>query len=235
MLICFLSFSLSFARGLPKDSFSIDNAIISMNARRYSLFIDPQGQANRWIRSMEDEKTALKVVKQTDDTFIRTLSTALQIGLPILIENVGEYIDNVLEPVLLKQVYKSGVRTMIRLGSEVLSFDPAFRLYLTSKLHNPHYPPETITLVTVINFAITSEGLQDQLLATVVGWEEPELEAERSELILKSAENQRQLQLIEDKILERLGSASGQVRADATQLQLSSVNRRWCRSGVSPR
>jgi len=201
-------------QGLPKDSFSVDNAIISMNSRRYSLFIDPQGQANRWIRNMEDEKTALKVVKQSDDTFIRTLSTALQIGLPILIENVGEYIDNVLEPVLLKQTYKSGVRTMIRLGSEVLAFDPSFRLYLTTKLQNPHYPPETSTRVTLVNFAITPEGLTDQMLSTVVLCEEPELEAERSELVLKGAENQRQLQLIEDKILERLNNSSGMLLDD---------------------
>lgn len=93
--------------------------------------------------SQEDEKTALKVVKQTDDTFIRTLSTALQVGLPILIEGVGEYLDNVLEPVLLKQTFKSGVRTMIRLGSEVLAFDPAFRLYITTKSDNDSCEPRT--------------------------------------------------------------------------------------------
>lgn len=199
---------------LPRDSTSVDSAIIATKSLRFPLFIDPQGQANRWIKNLEDEKTALKVVKQTDDQFIRTLSTCLQVGLPILIENVGEYIDNVLEPVLLKQTFKSGVRTMIRLGSEVLAYDDAFRLYITTKLHNPHYPPETSTKVTLINFAITPEGLQDQMLACVVSQEEPELEIERSELVLKNAENQRQLQLIEDKILERLQDIKGQILDD---------------------
>lgn len=36
--------------GLPNDNFSIDNAIIMSVARRWPLLIDPQGQANKWIR-----------------------------------------------------------------------------------------------------------------------------------------------------------------------------------------
>ena len=39
--------------GLPTDNFSIDNGIIIFNSRRWPLMIDPQGQANRWIRNME--------------------------------------------------------------------------------------------------------------------------------------------------------------------------------------
>lgn len=34
-------------------SFSIDNAIIVSNARRWPLMIDPQAQANKWIKNME--------------------------------------------------------------------------------------------------------------------------------------------------------------------------------------
>ena len=36
--------------GLPNDSFSIENAIILDRSRRYPLCIDPQGQANKWIK-----------------------------------------------------------------------------------------------------------------------------------------------------------------------------------------
>lgn len=38
--------------GLPRDAFSRDNAILMERSRRWPLFIDPQGQANKWIRSM---------------------------------------------------------------------------------------------------------------------------------------------------------------------------------------
>ena len=34
-------------------SFSLDNAIVVTNSRRWPLMIDPQGQANKWIKNME--------------------------------------------------------------------------------------------------------------------------------------------------------------------------------------
>ena len=45
--------------------------------------------------------------------------------------------------------------------------------------------------VTLLNFMITSEGLQDQLLGIVVARERPELEEEKNALIVQSAENKK--------------------------------------------
>lgn len=38
--------------GLPADEFSTENGMLTTMGRRWPLMIDPQGQANRWIRSM---------------------------------------------------------------------------------------------------------------------------------------------------------------------------------------
>jgi dynein heavy chain len=43
-------------------------------------------------------------------------------------------------------------------------------------MRNPHYLPEISTKVTLINFMITHEGLNDQLLGILVKKERPELE-----------------------------------------------------------
>ena len=37
--------------GLPKDDFSVENGVISTSGNRWPLMIDPQGQANKWVRT----------------------------------------------------------------------------------------------------------------------------------------------------------------------------------------
>jgi dynein heavy chain len=55
---------------------------------------------------------------------------------------------------------------------------------------------------------ITAEGLQDQLLSIVAAKEKPELEEQKNNLIIQSAENKRKQKEIEDTILEVLSSSA---------------------------
>ena len=48
----------------------------------------------------------------------------------------------------------------IRLGVDNVDYDEAFKLYMTTKLPNPHYLPEICIKVTLINFTVTFEGLE---------------------------------------------------------------------------
>ena len=61
--------------------------------------------------------------------------------------------------------------------------------------------------VCLLNFMITPQGLEDQLLGLVAAKEKPELEEKKNELIIESAQNQKQLKEIEDKILEVLSTS----------------------------
>ncbi|XP_054578836.1 dynein axonemal heavy chain 7 [Eptesicus fuscus] len=210
--------------GLPSDSFSIDNGIIIMNARRWPLMIDPQGQANKWIKNME-KANSLQLIKFSDPDYVRTLENCIQFGTPVLLENVGEELDPILEPLLLKQTFKQGGSTCIRLGDSTIEYAPDFRFYITTKLRNPHYLPETSVKVTLLNFMITSEGMQDQLLGIVVARERPDLEEEKQALILQGAENKRQLKEIEDKILEVLSSSEGNILEDETAIKILSSSK----------
>jgi len=58
---------------------------------------------------------------------------------------------------------------------------------MTSKLPNPHYPPEVCIKVTLINFTVTFEGLEEQLLGDVVIKEKPEVEKMRDEIVIQMA------------------------------------------------
>ena len=60
---------------------------------------------------------------------------------------------------------------MLRLGDSLVEYSQDFRFYITTKLRNPHYLPELSTKVSLLNFMITPEGLEDQLLGIVVAKE----------------------------------------------------------------
>lgn len=50
--------------GLPKDDASTENGIIIHQARRWSLMVDPQTQANKFIKNMgRDHPEGLEVLK----------------------------------------------------------------------------------------------------------------------------------------------------------------------------
>lgn len=68
------------------------------------------------------------------------------------------------------------------------------RFYITTKLRNPHYLPEVVVKVTLLNFMITPVGLDDQLLGIVVAKERPELESEKNQLIVQGAANKKYIE-----------------------------------------
>eukprot|EP00026_Physarum_polycephalum_P000043 Phypoly_transcript_00043.p1 GENE.Phypoly_transcript_00043~~Phypoly_transcript_00043.p1 ORF type:complete len:2765 (+),score=358.08 Phypoly_transcript_00043:606-8297(+) len=194
--------------GLPSDSLSIENATIVFNSRRWPLMIDPQGQANKWIKSLEKER-GLDIIRLSNPDFVRTLENAIRFGKPVLLENVGEELDAVLEPILNKQTFKQSGNTVIKLGDNIIPYHDDFRFYITTKLPNPHYKPETSTKVTILNFTLTQSGLSDQLLGIVVSKERKDLEDEKNQLVQMNAQMKAQLQELEDRILLLLSSAEG--------------------------
>ncbi|CAJ1027078.1 Dynein heavy chain, N-terminal region 2/Hydrolytic ATP binding site of dynein motor region/AAA domain (dynein-related subfamily)/Dynein heavy chain AAA lid domain/P-loop containing dynein motor region/AAA+ lid domain/P-loop containing dynein motor region D4/Microtubule-binding stalk of dynein motor/ATP-binding dynein motor region/Dynein heavy chain region D6 P-loop domain/Dynein heavy chain C-terminal domain containing protein, putative [Leishmania lindenbergi] len=197
-------------QGLPMDSFSVENGVVVTKSRRWCLCIDPQGQAVSWIRAMEKENN-LRVVKLTDVNYMRTLENAIRVGLPVLIENVGESLDAVLDPVLLQQTYRSQGRLLIKLGDSEVDYDPKFRLYMTTKLSNPFFLPELQIKVTIVNFTVTQTGLENQLLADVVRVEMAELEQRADQTVLDIANGKSELKALESKILKLLASSTGNI------------------------
>ncbi|XP_036135820.1 dynein heavy chain 3, axonemal [Molossus molossus] len=210
--------------GLPVDSFSIDNGIIVSNSRRWALMIDPQGQANKWVKNME-KVNKLSVTKFSDAGYVRTLENALQFGTPVLLENVGEELDAFIEPILLKSTFKQQGVEYMRLGENIIEYSKDFKLYITTRLRNPHYLPEVAVKVCLLNFMITPLGLQDQLLGIMAAKEKPELEDKKNQLIVESAKNKKQLKEIEDKILEVLSLSEGNILEDETAIKILSSSK----------
>jgi dynein heavy chain len=108
---------------------------------------------------------------------------------------------------------------MIKLGDIIIEYSRDFRFYITTKLRNPHYLPEISTKVNLLNFMITLEGLEDQLLGIVVAKERPELEEERQALIIQQSQNAKALKNVEDKILHTLSASDINILEDETAIQ----------------
>ena len=198
-------------KDLPSDDFSTENAIILTKSKRWSLCIDPQIQANKWIKNVEGTKL---IITNLSSNFMKDIERAIRFGQPCLLENVGEEIDAALDPILLKQYTGTGNMLTIKLGDKVVDYNPSFFLYITSKERNPHYLPEVSTKVTLINFMITSEGLSDQLLAIIVRKEMPEKEEQKKQLIKEGAENKDELRNLENEILQILALPKAQLLED---------------------
>jgi dynein heavy chain len=80
---------------------------------------------------------------------------------------------------------------------------------MTTKLGKPHYSPEICVKVTLLNFQVTLEGLDDQMLNIVVKKEEPIKEEQKQRNIKEFFANKKKQTDTENLILKLLGSAEG--------------------------
>jgi dynein heavy chain, axonemal len=198
---------------LPTDDLSTENGIVMAKSSRWPLLIDPQGQANRFIKNMAKSimNENFDVIKESDSNFLRTLENGVRYGKWIILENIGESLDATLEPILLRRTFRQGSQLMMRIGDNNVPYNDTFRFFLTTKLANPHYPPEVCVKVTLLNFAITPTGLEEQLLNTLILEELPEVAAKKNALVVSNARMTKELHDIENKILQLLSEAEGNI------------------------
>ena len=108
-----------------------------------------------------EKDNQLVCLKFGKDTFLREVTAAVKNGRPVLVQDVEEYIDPAIDPILLKQQFSvDGGMAEIRLGDATVDFDEHFNLFMTTKMPNPHYIPEICIKVTLINFTVTMSGLE---------------------------------------------------------------------------
>lgn len=100
------------------------------------------------------------------------------------------------------------------MGDKEVEYNPSFRLIIHTKLANPHYKPEMQAQTTLINFTVTRDGLEDQLLAAVVGKERRDLEEMKLALTKQQNEFKITLKQLEDNLLARLSAAEGNFLGD---------------------
>ena len=202
-------------QNLPNDRMSIENASILTNCDRWPLMIDPQLQGLKWIKSRYGE--SLRVIRLGQKGYLETIENALSMGDVLLIENIDETIEAVLDPLIGRNTIKKG--SAIRIGERECEYHPSFKLILQTKLANPHYKPEMQAQTTLINFTVTKDGLEEQILADVVAKERPDLEELKKKFTKESNSYKISLKKLEDLLLAKLSMAEGNFLADVDMVE----------------
>ncbi|CAL7950071.1 unnamed protein product [Xylocopa violacea] len=207
-----------YSSGLLKNSFTLENAIIMNNSKLWPLFIDLQNQANQWIKRIE-KKNHLKTIKLTDSNYLSIIQYNVENGIPTLIENVGEELEILLDPFLVKRIYNNGKCLYLDTGHDIIKYSPDFRLYITTRLMNPQFSCEIFSRLTIIDFSIPNEALEDRLLDFIISKEMPELQGKFETLLMESVNNKKVLKQQEDIILNILSSTTTNILEDEIAIQ----------------
>jgi len=185
---------------------------------RWPLRIDPQLQGIVWI-SEREAKNGLKKVRMGAAVTLKVMEAAITEGNSVLVENMGETIDAVYNPVVTRSTFRRGRQLYVKMGDKEVEYSDKFKLFLHTKLANPHYPPEIQAELTLVNFTVTAAGLEDQLLALVVNKERPDLEQKKTNLIIQNNQYTIQLKEIEDDLLYKLATAEGDITEDVALIE----------------
>jgi len=213
--------------GLPTDEVSTANGIIIHSSRRSPVMIDPQYQANHFIKRLaEDRDAGIDVVKPDDASLVRTIENAIRYGRWVLLEDVSETVEPSLVSLLAcnTTTIPGASGRFLRVGEAVIPYHPNFRFFITTALANPHFSPEVCSNATVLDFTLTQSGLEEQLLTTVISREMPALEDRKVQLAIAQASMEAELRAAETKILSLLGNTTEGHLLDDTDL-IQALNR----------
>ncbi|OXU20057.1 hypothetical protein TSAR_001625, partial [Trichomalopsis sarcophagae] len=200
------------AHALPADELCTENAIMLKRFNRYPLIIDPSGQATEFLINEYKDR---KITKTSflDDSFRKNLESALRFGNPLLVQDVENY-DPILNPVLNRELRRTGGRVLITLGDQDIDLSPSFVIFLSTRDPTVEFLPDICSRVTFVNFTVTRSSLQSQCLNQVLKTERPDIDEKRSDLLKLQGEFHLRLRQLEKSLLQALNDAKGKILDD---------------------
>eukprot|EP00892_Ulva_mutabilis_P004502 jgi/Ulvmu1/2423/UM134_0004.1 len=228
-------------QGLPSDGQSTESATIALKCGRVPLFIDPQHQAEAWLRCKEGSR-GLRIVPAAQPSALRSVAHCARMGMPCLVTGVATSIDPALASLCaladspaarVRATFASAHKSRdggaavqeppflglaapqtVWIGSVDVTVAPGFALYLTTERAAAEVAPATAMLVAVVEFGVSRSALEEQLLAAVVRHEMPSMEAQHESLEQSCAIDLRTLHDHEEQTLQLLQGSSGNILDD---------------------
>ena len=103
--------------GLPNTKFYNINALLLKIACRWSLLVDPEQQTINWVKSVENLNN-LKVFKADDAELCKKISKCIELGSPVIVENVVDELDSKLDKLIQKTYFVENGLSVVELGEE---------------------------------------------------------------------------------------------------------------------
>jgi len=138
----------------------------------------------------------------------------------LLIENIENEVDPELDPVLEKQTIIKGRNKFVTVSGQSTEWSDSFKLFMTSRLGNPHFSPELAAKTTIIDFTVTIGGLEQQLLGRVLSKEQRSLEESLQQLLEEITANAKSLEQYNKNLLERLSKTEGNLIDDTELIEV---------------
>lgn len=193
--------------GLPNDAFSVENAII-LNAGKdkWPFIIDSQLSSLEWIRNYSAEKK-VRIITGKDHNFLKIMMLGIQFGERIVVEDFDFDDQFNLKNLIEKKFHtKSGSKEslkiqIVQIGERNLEISDHFELIFFTKNPYPNISADAFSKIRLVNFAVTYESLDSQLLSLTISLKNPELEIGFNDVILKMGELNMKLRESQEKIL----------------------------------
>ena len=198
------------AEGLPADELSMQNAIMLLDATQTPLFIDPASQATKWLREHLNRRPDVHTEYTTpaDERFAHNLELAVRFGKTLIVAECDGIVP-LLYPIMRRDLISQGPKKVVPIGDKLVDWQDTFKLYLVTRQCDLTLPPDAQALTSEVNFSITREGLEGQLLGITINSEQPDLERQKQEKLEKEDAYKSELASLEEKLLEKLSQAEG--------------------------
>lgn len=204
--------------GLARDAQIIENAavvrqMLDLPFASYPipLLLDPTETAVNWLKEyLKSKEIAFEIISQNSQKLAYALELAVRFG-KILIVNDCQELRPPLMQLISQKIYIKFNKKQIEVGAKYVDLHDSFQLVLITKTPKLNLEAELLCYITCIPFTVTAVGLSDQLMSKAIVMKNPELERKRVNLLKNEGVLLKQRIDLEDKLLEELSLAQGDI------------------------
>ena len=206
--------------GLPPDSGNLDSGIILFEATKPCLLIDPQKQAVKFFQKLyKNDFTFYKKIEINVKKILKPnekretlMENCIANGKALIFDYISYDIPPDADLLLNSEIVKHSDGLFLKLNENYeVKYSPNFKYYLVSYLVSPVFNPDLYGRISIINFTVNKEGLNEQLLSVIVKEESPADESEKNNILQKKFQLNETIHKTEQDILTKLGVSSEQL------------------------